>query len=79
MPAEQVALLVLAALVIVVGGNGALVLHYRRVGKPVWRSLMNPVDFPLLRFNARERLLFVGSVAAFVGLVWAALYISAEA
>ena len=79
MPAEQVALLVVACLVMVVGGNGAFVMHYRRVGKPVWRSLMDPVDFPLLRFKAREWLLLVGSVAAFVGLVWAALGIRAEA
>jgi hypothetical protein len=61
MPHYQVALVVLFLVFSVVAINSVFALHYRRVGKPVLRSLFNPASFPLLNFNAREWLLLGGA------------------
>ena len=78
-PVDQLWLVLLAALFAVVAGNGVFALHYRRVGKPIWRSLWNPKDFPLLQFNRLEWLLLVTVTAVFFGLVFLALRAGLEA
>lgn len=57
MPDRQTALVILFFAFSVIAGNAVFALHYRRVGKPVLRSMLSPTSFPLLDFNARERLL----------------------
>ena len=79
MPVGQLWLVLLAALFAVVAGNGVFALHYRRVGKPVWRSLWSPRDFPLLQFNRLEWLLLATVTAVFFGLVFLALRAGLEA
>ena len=60
MPALQVVFLVAFIVLFVVGGNAVFALHYRRVGKSVVKSILDPSSFPLVNFNARELLLLVG-------------------
>lgn len=60
MPAAQTVLLVLFMFVAVVGGNGVVALHYRRVGKPVLKSILDPRSFPIADFNGREWLMLAG-------------------
>ena len=47
----------------IVAGNGVFALHYRRVGKPVLKSILNPASFPILNFNRLEWILLVSSLA----------------
>lgn len=63
MPAAQAALFVLFLAVAVVGGNGVFALHYRRVGKPVLKSIFDPRSFPIADFNGREWLMLAGVFA----------------
>ena len=79
MPAGQVWLIVFAAVVAVVAANGVFALHYRRVRKPVLRSLFNPADLPILQFNLREWLLLAVVAAVFFGLIFLAVLAGPEA
>ena len=63
MPAAQAVLLVILFVFTLVGGNGVFALHYRRVGKPVLKSLFDPRSFPTTDFNLHEWLMLVGVVA----------------
>ncbi len=38
----------------ILAGNGVFALHYRRVGKPIFKTLLNPTSFPIADFNLRE-------------------------
>ncbi|UNP29296.1 hypothetical protein [Lysobacter gummosus] len=69
MPDIQTALIVLFFAFSVVAGNAVFALHYRRVGKPVLRSLFNPTSFPLLNFNTREWLLLLSVAAVSIGII----------
>ena len=68
MPYLQAMLIVLFFVFSVVAGNAVFALHYRRVGKPVMRSLFNPLSFPLLNFNTREWLLLLSVQAVALGI-----------
>lgn len=68
MPAAQTVLLVLFLVVAVVGGNGVVALHYRRVGKPVLKSILDPRSFPIADFNGREWLM-LAAVFALSGIL----------
>ena len=63
MPASQTALVVLFFAFVILAGNGVFALHYRRVGKPIFRSLINPASFPISDFNLREWLLLAAVFA----------------
>ena len=58
-PHLQVVLVILFVVFFLVASNAVFAIHYRRVGKPVIRSLFNPASFPLFNFNAREWLLLL--------------------
>ena len=61
MPPRQLALVIAFFVVGAVTVNGVFALHYRRVGKPVLKSLFNPMSFPILDFDRREWLLLAAS------------------
>ena len=69
MPASQTALVVLFFAFTILAGNGVFALHYRRVGKPIFRSLINPASFLITDFNLREWLLLAAVVAISVLLI----------
>lgn len=75
MPAAQAVFLMTFLVFLIVAGNAVFALHYRRVGKPVVKSILDPTSFPLFNFNARELLLLAGVLvlSAILGLlaVWA--------
>jgi hypothetical protein len=68
MPDLQALFVVLFFVFSIVAGNAVFALHYRRIGKPVLQSLLNPTSFPLLRFNAREWILLLIVFAISLGL-----------
>ena len=63
MPPRQTTLFIAFAVFSIVAGNGVFALHYRRVGKPVLKSILNPASFPILNFNRLEWILLVSSLA----------------
>lgn len=63
MPAAQAVLVFLFFFVPVVGGNGVVALHYRRVGKPLLKSIFDPRSFPIADFNGGEWLMLAGVFA----------------
>ncbi|RBP40419.1 hypothetical protein DES53_108126 [Roseimicrobium gellanilyticum] len=63
MPGTQEMLIVLFLAFATIAGNAVFALHYRRVGKPVFKSLFNPRSFPIGDFNAREWMMLVGVFA----------------
>ena len=73
MPASQIVLAALFFVFSILAGNGVFALHYRRVGKPVLRSLLKPTSFPVADFNLKEwLLLFAVFVVSMLLLVLAA-------
>jgi hypothetical protein len=69
MPGLQAALVILFFAFSVIAGNAVLALHYRRVGKPVLKSIFSLGSFPLADFNAREWLLLAGVFAISMAIV----------
>lgn len=67
MPNLQALFVVLFFVFSILAGNAVFALHYRRVGKPVLRSLLNPASFPLLKFNALEWTLLIIVLAISIG------------
>lgn len=63
MPGLQTALVILFFAFSVIAGNAVFALHYRRVGKPVLKSMLSLTSFPLQNFNAREWFLLAGVFA----------------
>jgi hypothetical protein len=59
MPTNQVALLVLAAIVWLGGGNLLVARHYVRRGESPW-SGFKPLSFPFAKFNTLEWLALLG-------------------
>jgi hypothetical protein len=70
---KQAALVVLFFVFSLVAGNGVVALHYRRVGKPVLRSLLSPTSFPFLNFNAREWLMLAGVFVSSMAIIMLAV------
>lgn len=64
MPESEIVLIVVAMAFFIIAGNGVFVLHChcRRVGKPVLKSMFNPMAFPILQLNRREWLMLAGGV-----------------
>lgn len=54
MPGAQAVLIAVLVVFVVVAGNGVFASHYRRVGKPMLKSILDPRSFPILNFNRRE-------------------------
>jgi hypothetical protein len=69
LPGSQAVLIAAFVAFSTIAGNAVFALHYRRVGKPVFRSLLNPMSFPMGDFNARERFLLAGVFAVSFVLV----------
>lgn len=67
-PGSQALLLVLFLAFSIVSINGVFALHYRRVGRPVFKSILSPASFPILDFNAREWMLLAIALALSLGL-----------
>jgi hypothetical protein len=57
MPDMQFWLVVLFLAFSLVGVNAVFASHYRRMGKPVVRSMLDLSNFPIAKFNRREWLL----------------------
>lgn len=69
----QLALLALAAVTWLGGGNILVAYHYKRLGKSPW-SGFKPFAFPFTRFNAKEWLILGG--LAILALIFAGLSLS---
>ena len=63
MPAEQILLIGLAALIWIGGGNFLFSMHNRRLGKKWWQAL-NPLEPPFKDFNSREWLILCALIAS---------------
>ena len=59
MPESQI---VVAMAFFIIAGNCVFVLHCRRVGKPVLKSMFNPMVLPILQLKRRESLMLAGGV-----------------
>ncbi|RYZ72126.1 MAG: hypothetical protein EOP91_08985 [Lysobacteraceae bacterium] len=71
MPNIQFWLVVLFLAFSAIAGNAVFALHYRRVGKPVVRSMLDLTSFPIAQFNRREWLLIgaVFAISMFIGVL----------
>jgi hypothetical protein len=63
MPGAQAVLIAVLVFFVVVAGNSVFASHYRRVGKPVLMSILDPRSFPVFNFNRREWSMLAGVFA----------------
>lgn len=69
MPPLQLALVIFLFVFSIGAGNAVVALHYRRVGKPILKSMLNPTSFPVRNFNAKEWLMLAGVFAISMVLI----------